>query len=157
MKKKHHVRLTCEERAHLLELIGRGACSARKQTRARLLLKLDEGPQGPAWTDARAAEALEVHAGTAARLRRRFAREGLEATVNRKKPNRDYERKMDGEREAHLVRLACSEPPEGRSRWTLRLLAGKMVELGYVDDLSHETVRVALKKTGSSLIAKSSG
>lgn len=157
MKKKYHVRLTSEERAHLLELIGRGSSSARKQRRARLLLKLDEGEDGPAWTDERAAEALEVATATAASLRRKFAKRGLQDTVNRKQPDRNYERKMDGEREAHLLRLACSEPPEGRSRWTLRLLADKMVELGYVDDLSHETVRVALKKTGSSLTTRNSG
>lgn len=157
MKKKHHVRLTSEERAHLLELIGRGSCPARKQRRARLLLKLDEGEEGPAWTDARAAEAMEASPATAASLRRKFATRGLEGAVNRKKPDREYERKMDGEREAHLVRLACSEPPEGRSQWSLRLLADRMVELGYVESLSHETVRVALKKTDSSLTRRSSG
>lgn len=152
MNKKYHVCLTSEERAHLLELIGRGTCPARKQTRARLLLKLDEGEEGPAWSDPRAAEAMEVCEATAARLRRKFEKEGLEKTVKRKKPEREYERKMDGEREAHLLRLACSEAPDGRSRWTLRLLADQMVELGYVETLSRETVRQTLKKTSSSLI-----
>ena len=158
MRKKHRVRLTAEERTHLLELIGHGSCPARKQRCAHLLLKLDEGDEGPAWTGARAAEAMEVSTASAASLCRKFAIRGLEGAVNRKKPDREYERKMDGEREADLVRLVCSAPPEGRSQWSLRLLADQMVELGHVESLSHNlAVRVALKKTGSSLTKRSSG
>lgn len=157
MNKKYHVRLTESERAHLLELTGRGTCPARKQRRACILLKLDEGPEGPAWTDERAADAFDVSKTTAARLRRRFDKEGLKATVNRKKPDRDYKQKVDGELEAQTVRLACSEPPPGHARWSLRLLADRLVELEYVDSLSHEAVRGVLKKTNSSRIAMSSG
>jgi hypothetical protein len=157
MKKKYHICLTDNERKHLLEIIGRGSCPARKQTRARLLLKLDEGSGGPAWSDQRAARALEVCGATAARLRRKFDKEGLEAALNRKAPDRDYERKMDGQNEARLIRLACSEPPEGRDRWTLRLLANQMVELGLVESLSHETVRSTLKKTSLNPIFAGSG
>jgi transposase len=157
MKKKYHLHLTNNEREHLFEVIGRGSCPARKQTRARLLLKLDEGQEGPAWSDAQAAEAMEVCEATAARMRRQFGKEGLEATLNRKAPDREYERKMDGQNEAHLIRLACSKPPEGRDRWTLRLLADRMVQLGYLETLSYETVRSTLKKTSSNLISALNG
>lgn len=148
--KQYHVELSPDEREHLLERIGRGERPAREQTRARLLLKVDEGPEGPSWTDAQAAEALEVAEGTVAALRRRFCKRGLRGTVERKSPDRAYETKLDGEQEARLMRLACSEAPEGRSEWSLRLLAGRMVELGLVDSISHETVRQTLKKTSSS-------
>jgi hypothetical protein len=157
MKKKYHVILTNDQREHLLEIIGRGSCRAREQTRARLLLKLDESEEGPGWSDQRAAEATETCESTAAGIRRKFDKEGLEATVTRKAPERTYERKMDGQNEAHLIRLACSDPPEGRDRWTLRLLAAQMVQLGFVEDLSHETVRSTLKKTGSSPIFAPNG
>lgn len=150
--KKYRVKLSSDERAHLLERIGRGERPAREQTRARILLKVDEGPDGPGWSDARAAQALEVAEGTVAALRRRFQERGLRGTVERKAPDREYETKLDGEQEAKLIQLACTEAPEGRSEWSLRLLADRMVQLGVVDSISHETVRQTLKKTNSSRI-----
>jgi hypothetical protein len=145
--RKHRVHLCEEERGYLAELLSKGASLARKQTRARILLKTDEAEGAPAWSDLRTAEALEVCRATVSKVRKRYAkRSGIEDAISRKTPEREYERKMDGEREAHLIRLACSEAPEGRSRWTLRLLAGRMVELGYVETLSHEAVRTTLKK-----------
>ena len=150
--KKYRVELSSEEREHLLERIGRGERPAREQTRARILLKVDEGPEGPAWPDVRAADALEVAEGTVAALRRRFSARGLRGAVERKAPDREYQTKLDGEQEARLIQLACTEAPQGRSEWSLRLLADRLVELGVVDSISHETVRQTLKKTSSSRI-----
>lgn len=144
--KKYRVELTPDQRDHLFERIGRGERPARELTRARVLLKVDEGPEGPAWTDKRTAEALEVAEGTVQSLRERFCGRGLKGTVERKTPDREYETKLDGEQEAELIRLACSKAPEGRSDWSLRLLADKMIELGVVGSISHEAVRQTLKK-----------
>jgi hypothetical protein len=157
MAKTHRVTLTGSDREWLIEFIGRGEASAREQARARVLLKADDGPEGPSWSDDRIAEALELSAGGVAGIRRRFSERGTRSTVQRKAPDREYERKLDGEQEAELIRLACSEAPEGRSQWSLRLLADRMVELGVVDTLSHETVRQTLKKTGSSRTDIASG
>ena len=157
MPKTHRVELTDADRQWLFEFIGRGEAPAREQTRARVLLKADEGPEGPAWTDDRIADALELSSGGVAGIRRRFTERGLEGCVRRKSPDREYGTKLDGEQEAELIRLACSEAPEGRSQWSLRLLSDKMVELGVVDALSHETVRQTLKKTDSSRIEIGSG
>jgi transposase len=156
-RKAYRVELTETDRTWLLEFISRGAAPAREQTRARVLLKADEGPEGPAWPDDRIADALELSVGGTKGIRRRFAERGLKGCVKRKKPDREYERKLDGEQEARLVQLACSKAPEGRSQWSLRLLADRMVELGVVDTLSHETVRQTLKKTASSPIGAASG
>jgi hypothetical protein len=120
-------------------------------------LKANEGPEGPAWSDDRIAEALELSSGGVAGIRRRFSKRGTQGTVKRKAPDREYETKLDGEQEARLIQLACSEAPEGRSEWSLRLLADRMVELGVVDTLSYETVRQTLKKTSSSPIGIGSG
>ena len=147
--KKYSVELTADDRAWLLEFIGRGDAPAREQARARVLLKADEGPDGPAWPDQRIAEALELSAGGVAGIRQRFSERGLEGSVERKRPEREYERKLDGEQEARLFQLACSEAPEGHSRWSLRLLRDTMVELEIVEQVSHETVRQVLKKTDS--------
>jgi transposase len=147
MPKTHRVVLTDADRQWLLEYIGRGEASARAQTRARVLLKADEGPDGPAWSDDQIAEALELSSGGVAGIRRRFSKRGTRSTVQRKAPDRTYETKLDGEQEARLIQLACSEVPEGRSQWSLRLLADRLVELGVVDSISHETVRQTLKKT----------
>jgi hypothetical protein len=147
--KKYSVELTADDRAWLLEFIGRGDAPAREQARARVLLKADEGPDGPAWPDQRIAEALELSAGGVAGIRQRFSERGLEGSVERKRPEREYERKLDGEQEARLFQLACSEAPEGYSRWSLRLLRDTMVELEIVEQVSHETVRQVLKKTDS--------
>ena len=149
MVKRYHVTLTPEERASLLELVGRGTSAARKLTHARVLRKVDEAEGGPGWDDAAAAEALNVGVATVARVRRRFVEEGLEAALVPRPTSRVYARKLDGENEARLVTLACSAPPEGRRRWTLSLLADRMVTLGHVEDarLSYETVRRRLTKT----------
>ncbi len=151
MKKKYIVTLMEEERQMLQEMLSRGKAAARKLMHARILLKADAAAGGPAWEDQSIAEALEVGRATVERVRKQFVEEGMEAALERRKPRRVYERKLDGDGEAHLVALACQEPPEGRSRWTLRLLADRMVQLEYVDQLSYQTVRRTLKKTRSSL------
>jgi transposase len=138
------------QRAHLRTLVGSGTAPARMLTRARVLLKADHGEGGPGWSDAAVAGALDVHPSTVQRIRRRFAEEGLAATLARKRPDRVYARRLDGRQEAHLVALACGEPPAGQARWSLRLLADELVRLEVVDAVSHETVRRALKKTTSS-------
>jgi transposase len=151
MKKKYIVTLTQEERRMLQEMLSRGKAAARKLTHARILLKADAPPGGPGWDDERIAEGLEVGRATVERVRKEFVEEGLEAALDRRRPRRQYRRKLDGDGEAHLVALACQKPPEGRSRWTLRLLADRMVQLEYVDEISYQTVRRTLKKTNSSL------
>ena len=138
------------QRAELRTLVGSGVAPARTLTRARILLKADHGEGGPGWSDAAIAGALDVHPAAVQRVRRRFVEEGLAATLARKRPDRVYERRLDGRQEAHLVALAGSAPPEGRARWTLRLLAGELVRLEVVEAVSHETVRQTLKKTRSS-------
>ena len=150
MKKKYPVILTETEREYLRSLIAAGTAPARKLTHARILLKADQSPEGPAWVDEEVAEAVEVSQPTVSRVRKQYFEEGLDAALNRRPPNREYHRKLDGEQEARLVALACSEPPEGQARWSLRLLADRMVELEVVDDLSYQTVRRTLKKTLSS-------
>lgn len=145
----------------LFEFIDRGSAPAREQTRARVLLKVDEGPEGPAWSDDHIADALELSGGGTKGIRRRFAERGLEGCVKRKKPDREYERKLDGDQEARLVQLACSEAPDGRSQWSLRLLADRLVQLDIVDSISYETVRQTLRtersQTDSSRIAADNG
>src|SRR5215212_6612208 len=145
--KKYPVTLTRTEREHLKSLIAAGTAPARKLTHAHILLKADQGPEGPAWVDDAVAEAVEVSQPTVCRVRKQYVEEGLEAALNRRPPNREYHRKLDGEQEARLVALACSEPPEGQARWSLRLLADRMVELEVVEEISYQTVRRTLKKT----------
>jgi transposase len=152
MKKKYPVILTQTERDKLKNLIAAGTAPARKLTHARILLKADQSPEGPGWVDDAVADAVEVSQPTVSRVRKHYFEEGFEAAINRRPPNREYHRKLDGEQEARLVALACSEPPEGQARWSLRLLAERMVELEVVDDLSYQTVRRTLKKTNSSHI-----
>lgn len=149
--KKYRVTLTAEEREALQALIAAGKAAAQKLTHARILLKADAAPDGPAWPDARIAEAVEVNVTTVERVRERFVEQGLDAALVRKpqaRPSR--ERTLDGAAEARLIALACSDPPAGRARWTLRLLADRLVELEIVDTVSPETVRQVLKKTTSS-------
>jgi transposase len=141
--KKYRVTLTAEERKDLEHLISRGKGAARKLLHARILLKADEAV---GWDDERISEALDVSLSTIGRVRQRFVEEGVEAALERKAPNRVYQRRLDGEQEAHLVALVCSPPPEDRGRWTLKLLAEKMVELDYVESVAPETVRQTLKK-----------
>lgn len=147
MRKKYIVTLTEDERGMLRELISSGKGSARKLTHARILLKADSSRGGRGWNDARIRQALDVGRATVERVRKRFVEEGLDAALLRRMPRREYRRKLDGDAEAHLIALACSEPPEGRTRWTLRLLADRMVALECVGSLSKDTVRRVLKKT----------
>jgi transposase len=146
--KKYVVRLTSEERAKLQRLVSVGRAAARKRLHAQILLQADQGPEGPGWKDEQIAQGLSAHPRTIANVRQRLVEQGLEAALNRKKqelPSRPP--KLDGKAEARLIALRCGEPPEGRMRWTLHLLADKMVELRVVDGLSYETVRRTLKKT----------
>ncbi len=149
MTRKVAVTLTEAERARLHTLVGRGSAPARTLTHARILLKANQGEGGPAWTDAAIAAALEVHPTTVARVRRRCADEGLDAALARKAPDREYRRTLDGAQEAHLIALACSAPPAGRQRWTLRLLADRLVALEQVAAVSRETVRRVLTQPSS--------
>lgn len=148
--KKYRVQLGEEERRELEQMIGAGRAAARKLMHARVLLKADEGPEGPGWTDEQIVEAVEVGLTAVGRIRQRYVEEGLGAALERRRSERIYERQLDGEGEAHLVALACAQPPEGRKRWTLALLADRMVALGEIEHLSYESVRRALKKTRSS-------
>ena len=149
--KKYKVTLTADERNSLQALIAAGKAAAQKLIHARILLKADAAPGGPAWIDERIAEAVEVNLRTVERVRQRFVEQGLEAALVRKPQARpSCERKLDGAGEARLVALACSEPPAGRCRWTLQLLADRLVELDVVEAISDETVRQVLKKTSSS-------
>lgn len=117
-------------------------------TRARILLKADQSDNGPGWSDEKISEALDVTVQTIERVRKQLVEEGFDAVLSRKKYTQKVSRKkIDGDVEAHLVALSCSEPPPGRARWTLRLLADMIVELGYVQNISHEAVRQTLKKT----------
>jgi transposase len=147
MNKKYIVTLTGEERAVLQEMIAVGKRAARTLAHARVLLKADARPEEPAWEDEAISRAVEVSRATVQRVRQRFVEEGLAAALRPRPQRRSRPPLVDGAAEAHLVTLACSAPPEGAGRWTLRLLAEQMVELAYVEHVSHETVRQVLKKT----------
>jgi transposase len=147
MKKKYAVILTTPQRQQLQALIAAGTAPARQLAHARVLLKADQGPGGPAWVDEAIAAAVEVSQPTVCRIRQRFVERGLEAALQRQAPRRAYARKLDGAQEARLVAVACSAPPAGRKRWSLRLLADKLVELEIADEVSYQTVRRILKKT----------
>lgn len=154
---KYVVRLEAEERQQLLDLVAKGKRAAAVLTRARILLKADAGADGPDWKDDDVVEALETSLSTVHRVRQAFVEEGLEAALYRKKPtNRQY-RRLNGDQEARLVALACSQPPAGRARWTLQLLADQLVALKVVASISGECVRTTLKKTTSSPGRRSSG
>ena len=139
--KKYIVKLSQEERDALEKIISSGKRSAKKILRARVLLKADA-----LWADEKIAEALEVNVRTLERMRQQLVEEGFESFLNRRKSQRKYLRKLDGNQEAQLTQIACSRAPEGRARWSLRLLADRMVQLDYVESVSHETVRQVLKK-----------
>ena len=148
MRKLYVVRLQEEERAQLRAWVRKGKAAAYKLTHARVLLKADQGRAKRRVTDRAVAAAVEVSPVTVARVRRRFVEEGLEAALRRKPQERpSRQRVLDGKAEATLVAVACSKPPAGRERWTLRLLGDRLVELDIVDSISHETVRQTLKKT----------
>jgi transposase len=150
-RKTYLVTLTPEEREWLTALVKAGQRSALMLARARILLKADQAQGGPAREDARIAEALDCGLRTVERVRQRFVERGLEAALERKPQDRpSRQRKLDGAAEARLIAVACSAPPEGRARWTLTLLADKLVELEVVGSVCDETVRRVLKKTNSS-------
>ena len=157
MKKVYRVTLAEEERQQLEELVRRGNAksgqkpSALKLTRARILLKSDQSHGGPAWTDAQVAEALDLSPKTVFNIRKKWVELGLEQVLERrqqKQPSRVP--KLDGKAEAKIIAISCGPAPEGRSRWTLKLLADKTVELGFAESISPETIRKTLKKTSSS-------
>jgi transposase len=151
MAKRYRVTLDVSEREELGRLLSRGKADVRRLKHAQILLKADESEGGPAWPDDRIAEAVACGTATVERVRRRFVEEGLELALSPyRTPRRQYRTKLDGEQEAQLIATACSAPPQGRARWTLRLLADKLVELKVVASISHETVRQTLKKTNSS-------
>lgn len=147
--KKYIVELTSEERRQLEKLIKKGKVAGYKIRHAQMLLKVNQDKQGPSWQDKRVAEAFGAHITTVERLRKRFVEQGLEAALERNK-RQNYTRKLDGDTEAHLIAIACSDPPQGRNEWTLRLLADRLVELSVVDSISHMTVSRTLKKTSLS-------
>ncbi len=151
MPKKYRVTLTPDEREQLSALVSKGKAAARTLTHARILLKTDQAEGGPAWTDAAVCTAFDVGLCTVMRVRERFVEEGLDAALRPRPSSYRQPRKLDGYQEAQLVALACSDAPDGRGRWTLRLLADRFVQLGYVECVSHETVRQTLKKTKLSL------
>ena len=148
--KRYHVVLTDADRAALYRLIAAGAAPARTVARARILLKADEGADGPAWGDAGIAEALEVDVATVARVRTRFVQEGRDAALRHRPPRATTSPLLDGADEAHLIALACSAPPAGRERWSVRLLAAEFVTVEGGKHVSRELVRRTLKKARSS-------
>ena len=148
MNTKYPVALKEEQRQYLEKLTSSGKVPARQMKRAQILLKSDVHVH---WSYEQITKAFDVTANTVATVRRTFVEQGLEAALRRKKPEREYEHVLDGDGEAHLVALACSEPPTGRKHWSLRLLQDRFVKLGHVDRISYETIRRVLKKTNSSL------
>jgi transposase len=149
--KRYRITLEAEERGQLEQLLSKGKADVRRLKHAQILLAADESPGRPAHKDEQIATAVNVGRATVERIRRRFVEEGLELALSPYRgPQRIYKTRLDGIQEAHLIAIACSAPPDGRSRWTLSLLADRMVELKYVDSVSRETVRQTLKKTSSS-------
>lgn len=151
MNQKYIIKLTETERSQLKELISSGEASARQIRRAYILLKSDSSPGGPNWNYQAICEAYEVSSLTVYNVRKKYTEGGLKRAILRKKPERVYERRLDGEGEARLIALACSKPPDGYERWSLRLLQDRMIRLEIVENISHETIRQTLKKTSSSL------
>jgi hypothetical protein len=156
-KKKHHIRLSSEERKQLETILRKGKANAHCQRHARILLLADTNGPEEGWSDAQIARAAHTSIPTIERVRRVCVEHGLERALERKDPEREYLRKLDGKAEAQLIALSCGSAPQGRARWTLRLLAARLVELEIVDSICHEAVRQTLKKTNSSRGRKSSG
>lgn len=151
MEKKYVVELSAEERQQLTDLVSKGKAMARKIRHAQILLKADQSPRGSGWTDQQIAEAYGISTLTVGRIRQRLVEHGLEDALARRPHEQGARRKMDGAAEARLIALACSAPPEGRTRWTIRLLADKLVKLEIMEAVGRETVRKTLKKTNLSL------
>lgn len=154
---KYTIHLTKPEREELMTIINKGSHSSHTFRIAYILLNCDRGKFAEPVTNEQISTVLKVGMRTIDRVKKRFIEEGLENTLERKPSTRNYERKADGEVEAKLVTLCCSKPPKGQAKWSLRLLADKMVELNYVDKISHETVRTVLKKRLTSLEGKRMG
>lgn len=148
--KRYRVTLSNEEREHLTQLVRKGRSNARTITRARILLLADENAEHASWIDGRIAEALGTSSRTVERIRQRCVEEGLEAALNHKQAKQTRAKILDGDGEARLIQLACSETPDGQQRWTLQMLADKLIELEIVETISDETVRTTLKKTNLS-------
>src|SRR5262249_24838362 len=141
--KKYNVNLTAEQRQQLQQVISAGKAPARKQAHARILLKADQSEQGAGWSDEQISEALEVSMSTIERVRKRFAQQGLDEALNRRpQPERPEKRVLNGKHEAYRIALSCGEKPQGHNRWSVRLLAHKMVELKYVEQVGRETIRM---------------
>jgi transposase len=156
--KRYLVRLSAEEREQLQALIGKGKSPAKRLLKARILLKADVSEAGEGWSDGRIIKALDTSASMVYRVRKQLVEEGFAAVLSRKQRSTPaVARIFDGEKEAKLIALACSKPPKGRARWTLRLLENKVVELGIVARASDSTIGRTLKKTRSSRIAGSAG
>lgn len=154
---KYKVTLTKDERDELLSVISKGKHTSQKFRNAYVLLNCDEGEYSDKATNAEINKVLKIGMRTIDRIKKRFVEEGFDACLSRKPTIREYDRKADGDFEARLIALSCSEPPEGFSRWSLRLLADKMVELEIVDSVSHETVRSVLKKRLKTVESKRMG
>ena len=146
-KKKYIVDLSPSERDYLEEITNKGKTAAYKMNHARILLKADINQEGGGWTDSKISEALNIGHATIERVRKRFVEEGMESALNRTEQKKRRQRIIDGEKEAYLIAIACSETPLGKSHWTLQMLADKMVELKVVEKVSTETIRQTLKKT----------
>jgi hypothetical protein len=150
-RKKNPVSLSEDDRGRLESLIAHGHAPARELTHARILLKADEGEDAPAWSDVKIADALEISRSTVLRVRTRFVEEGLEAALVHRRPKNTKPLKLDGSQQAHLIALACSEPPRGKKRWSVRLLAERFVSLECAEEpISRELGRRTLKKAPSS-------
>ena len=150
-KKKYIVSLTVSERKFLEQLTKKGKIAAYKMNHARILLQSDINQKEGGWTDRQISESLNIGHATIERVRQRFVEEGIESALSRREQKKRRSKIIDGEKEAYLIAIACSETPAGKSNWTLRMLADKMVELKYVEQVSTETIRQTLKKTNLSL------
>ena len=150
-KKKYIVSLTVSERKFLEQLTKKGKIAAYKMNHARILLKADINQKEGGWTDRQIGESLDIGHATIERVRQRFVEEGIESALSRREQKNRRQKIIDGEKEAYLIAIACSETPWGKSNWTLQMLADRMVELNYVEQVSTETIRQTLKKTNLSL------
>jgi transposase len=155
--KKYIVDLTPSERSELSKITNKGKTAAYKINHARILLKADINQEGGGWTDSKISESLNIGHATIERVRKRFVEEGIESALNRREQKKRRQRIIDGEKEAYLIAIACSETPEGKSNWTLQMLADKMVELKVVEQISIETIRQSLKKTNLNLVSMNLG
>ena len=151
MNKKYNVKLSNEQQRHLKKIISSGTTPARTITRAHILLKSDCNKGGPNWKYHQITDAFNISDVTIAKVRKSFVEDGFEAALYRKKPDRVYKRRLDGEGEAYLITLVCSEAPDGYDRWTLSLLKDRLIQMKIVDHIAPETIRKTLKKTGLSL------